>query len=70
MIVEINEMNCIYFTSSANNLNCSIQLGFYLAGLIQGDGNTWSPKTLKPPKGRINNPQITFTLHINPFSVN
>ncbi len=40
------------------------QLGFYLAGLIEGDGNIWTPKTLKSPKGRINNPQIAFTFHL------
>ena len=40
------------------------QLGFYLAGLIEGDGNIWTSKTLRSPKGRINNPQITFTFHI------
>lgn len=40
------------------------QLGFYLAGLIEGDGNIWTSKTLKSPKGRINNPQIVFTFHI------
>lgn len=63
MIVKPNEMNCTYFTNSANNLNYSIQLGFYLAGLIQGDGNIWTSNTLNPPKGRINNPQVAFTLH-------
>lgn len=40
------------------------QLGFYLAGLIEGDGNIWTSKTLKSAKGRINNPQIAFTFHL------
>lgn len=44
-------------------LNSSSQLGFYMAGLIQGDGNIWTPKTLRSCKGRIYNPQITFTYH-------
>lgn len=47
-----------------SNQNSNPQLGFYLAGLIEGDGNIWTSKTLKSPKGRINNPQITFPFHI------
>lgn len=39
------------------------QLGFYLAGLIEGDGNIWTSKTMKSPNGRVYNPQITFTFH-------
>lgn len=46
------------------NINNS-QLGYYLAGLIEGDGNIWTSKTLKSAKGRINNPQITISFHIN-----
>jgi hypothetical protein len=49
-----------------NNINNS-QLGYYLAGLIEGDGNIWTSKTLKSAKGRINNPQITISFHINDF---
>jgi len=41
----------------------NMELGFYLAGLIEGDGNIWTSKTLKSPKSRINNPQIVFTFH-------
>lgn len=40
------------------------QLGYYLAGLIEGDGNIWTQKTIKSSKGRINNPQIVFTFHL------
>jgi len=39
------------------------QLGCYLAGLIEGDGNIWTSKTLKSPNGRIYNPRIFFTFH-------
>jgi len=42
----------------------NMELGFYLTGLIEGDGNIWTSKTLKSPKGRINNPQIVFTFHV------
>jgi len=40
------------------------QLGFYLAGLIEGDGNIWTSIPVKSEKGRIYNPRITITAHI------
>jgi len=43
-----------------SNLN-NAQLGYYLAGLIKGDGNIWTQKTIRSSKGRLNNPQIMFT---------
>jgi hypothetical protein len=51
-----------YSTKRINDYN--LQLGFYLAGLIEGNGNIWTSKTLRSSKGRINNPQITFTFHL------
>lgn len=54
--MSINQINYMYSYNS--------QLGFYLAGLIEGDGNIWTSKTLKSPKGRVNNPHIVFTFHI------
>jgi len=57
--MKINKLNPMYSIDSLNS-----QLGFYLAGLIEGDGNIWTSKTLKSTKGRINNPQITFTFHL------
>ena len=39
------------------------QLGYYLAGLIEGDGCVWTSKRLKSPNGRIYNPRIVFTFH-------
>jgi hypothetical protein len=44
------------------NLNNS-QLGYYIAGLVEGDGNIWTQKTIRTAKGRINNPHIAFTFH-------
>jgi len=44
-----------------NFLGNNTQLGYYLAGLIEGDGNIWTQKTIRSSKGRINNPQITFS---------
>ena len=43
-----------------NNLK-NAQLGYYLAGLIEGDGNIWTQKTIRSSKGRLNNPQFMFT---------
>lgn len=57
--MTIYQINCI---DSINSYNP--QLGFYLAGLIEGDGNIWTSKRLKSSKGRINNPQITLTFHL------
>jgi LAGLIDADG endonuclease len=54
--MNIDQINYMYSSNA--------QLGFYLAGLIEGDGNIWTSKTLKSPKGRINNPQIVFSFHI------
>ena len=47
-----------------NNIKIT-QLGYYLAGLIEGDGNIWTSKTLKSPRGHILNPRIAFTFHKN-----
>ena len=44
--------------------NSKSQWGFYIVGLIEGGGNIWTSKTLKSPKGKIYNPQITFTFHL------
>ena len=41
-------------------------LGYYLAGLIEGDGNISTEKTIGSPKGRKNNPQIMFTFPFRP----
>ena len=47
-----------------NNLNTNYsQLGYYLAGLIEGDGSIWTSKTLESPNGRAYNPHITFAFH-------
>lgn len=47
-----------------NNIK-NAQLGYYLAGLIEGDGNIWTSKTLKTSRGYILNPRIAFTFHKN-----
>ncbi len=46
------------------NLNTSnSQLGYYLAGLIEGDGCIWTSKRLKSNNGRAYNPQIVIAFH-------
>jgi hypothetical protein len=47
-----------------NNIKDS-QLGYYLAGLIEGDGCILTLKSLKSPNARIYNPQITITFHVS-----
>jgi hypothetical protein len=39
------------------------QLGFYLAGLIEGDGSIWTPKTLVSPNEYICNSRIQISFH-------
>lgn len=40
-----------------------LELGSYLAGLIEGGGNIWTQKHLRGNDGRMKNPQIMFTFH-------
>lgn len=53
--------------SSYNNyVNNSDNLGYYLAGLLEGDGHISIPALFKNSKStRIFNPRIVFTSHIN-----
>jgi hypothetical protein len=44
------------------NIN-NTQLDYYLAGLIEDDGNIWTKKTIRSSKNRLNNPQVMFTFH-------
>lgn len=47
-----------------DNLSISnSQLGYYLAGLIEGDGCIWTSKTLESSNGRAYNSHITFAFH-------
>jgi len=41
------------------------QLGYYLAGLIEGDGNIWTSKTYKSANGPTYSPCVQFTFHVN-----
>ena len=49
---------------SLNGTNNS-ELGYYLAGLIEGDGNILTSKTFKSTNGRIYNPAIAISFHKN-----
>jgi hypothetical protein len=57
--MNICKINYIYSTNYYD-----LQLEFYLAGLIEGDGNILIYKILKSAKAPIYNPQITFTFHL------
>jgi hypothetical protein len=41
------------------------ELGYYLAGLIEGDGDIYLPSLGKTTLNRVLNPRINFTSHIN-----
>lgn len=43
----------------------SVQLGYYLAGLLEGDGHISLPSIGKSTLNRVLNPRIVFTSHIN-----
>lgn len=47
-----------------NNIN-NDQLGYYLAGLLEGDGHIYIPALGNTTLNRILNPRIVFTSHIN-----
>jgi len=44
------------------NINNS-QLGYYLAGLIEGNGSLWTPEEIRSSNGFIKNPSIVFSFN-------
>lgn len=54
----------IYLTRDNESLGFDDQLGYYLAGLIEGDGHIFLPSIGKTKLNRILNPSIVFTSHI------
>jgi hypothetical protein len=54
-----------YLTFDSKSLGFNNQLGYYLAGLIEGDGYISLPAIGKTKLHRIINPSIVFTSHIN-----
>lgn len=42
-----------------------LKLGYYLAGLIEGDGNIWIPATERFSKNELRAPSIAITFHKN-----
>jgi len=44
--------------------NDASNFGFYLAGLIEGDGTIIVPKTERSPKGKLNYPSIQICFHL------
>ena len=55
----LNDRNIIYKNINEN------QLGYYLAGLLEGDGHISIPALGNTTLNRILNPRIVFTSHIN-----
>jgi len=55
-----------YYYKNINNLKISKdQLGYYLAGLLEGDGSISLPAIGNTTLNRVLNPRIIFTSHIN-----
>ena len=57
-----------YKASNSNKLITQKDLGYYLAGLLEGDGCISIPKGTTT-LNRVYNPRIVFTSHINNFSL-
>ena len=57
-----------YKASNSNKLITHKDLGYYLAGLLEGDGCISIPKGTTT-LNRVYNPRIVFTSHINNFSL-
>jgi hypothetical protein len=56
------------YSKKINSLNFSKdQLGYYLAGLLEGDGSISLPAIGNTTLNRVLNPRFVFTSHINNF---
>lgn len=60
-----------YSSNSLPNNNLNGLLGYYLAGLIEGDGSIIVPKTIRNQKGKLLYPvvKITFVLKDAPLAI-
>ncbi len=54
-----------YTDIEQSKFNSKEDLGYYLAGLLEGDGHIGLPSIGKTSLNRVLNPKITFTSHIN-----
>jgi hypothetical protein len=64
--INSEQIKHIKYHSNINKLNLNKdQLGYYLAGLLEGDGHISLPFLGNTILNRVLNPRIVFTSHIN-----
>lgn len=68
-IEDVSKALNTYKASKANKLITKNDLGYYLAGLLEGDGHVSIPALGTTTLNRILNPRIVFTSHINNFGL-
>lgn len=64
-IEDISKALNTYKANNINKLTTTNNLGYYLAGLLEGDGHISIPALGITTLNRILNPRIVFTSHIN-----
>lgn len=64
-IEDIEKALSIYKANNHTRLLTNNNLGYYLAGLLEGDGNISIPALGNTTLNRVLNPRIVFTSHIN-----
>lgn len=52
-IIKSSFKHILFYSNSNNKTDLNNNLGFYLAGLIEGDGSIIVPKTVRNQKGKL-----------------
>ena len=64
-IEDLEKALSIYKANNDTRLLTNNNLGYYLAGLLEGDGHISIPALGNTTLNRVLNPRIVFTSHIN-----
>ena len=68
-IEDISKALNTYKANNINKLTTTKNLGYYLAGILEGDGHISIPALGITTLNRILNPRIVFTSHVNKLSL-